>query len=239
MALLIAAGCASLLSAPAPMRTVIDRADPLHQARCALILLPGRGDAPEDFVEHNWIGAMRRRHLSVDTITAEATLGYYVKRTVRERLETDVMAKVLAAHYDEIWVAGISMGGMGALIVAQDHAKDLAGVVLMAPWLGENDILDEVQAAGGLVRWKPGTIAPDDDQRATWAWLQHATAAATPSLYLAAGNLDKLGRGHRLLAPVLPRERVFHTAGDHDWGSWGRLWNDFLDRSDFKTHCGG
>lgn len=239
--LLIAAGCASWLSAPVPMPTTSHRADPQQRAKCALILLPGRGDTREDFVEHNWLDAIRRRHLAVDVITAEATLGYYAQGSIRTRLEADVLAPIRAMHYDEVWVAGVSMGGMGALSLALEHAKDLTGIVLMAPWLGETDIQEEIERAGGLAKWKPGAVAPDDYQRRVWAWLQTATATpdAKPQIYLAAGNLDKLGRGHRLLAPLLPRDRVFRTAGDHDWGPWGRLWNEFLDRSDFKTHCGG
>ena len=34
--------------------------------------------------------------------------------------------------------------------------------------------------------------------------------------------------GHRLLAAILPGERVFVDAGKHDWPTWRRLWGQFL-----------
>jgi pimeloyl-ACP methyl ester carboxylesterase len=237
----LAAGCASWLPAPTPMHSVFDRAYPDKQARCLLVLLPGLGDNDHDFADHGFIAAVRQRKLSVDTISANATLGYYAKRTLLTRLDTDVLPAARTAGYQEIWIAGVSMGGMGSLLVAQRHASELAGVMLMAPYLGEDDVLDEIAAAGGLARWQPpATIASDDYQRETWRWLKGATERpdSAPKIYLAAGDRDKLRKGHGLLAPALPPERVFRIAGKHDWKWWSVLWADFLDHSDFAAHCG-
>ena len=238
--LAIYTGCASWLPAPTPMRTLSDRVDPAKPARCLLILLPGRGDSDSDFARHGFIEEIRRRKLSVDTVSANATIGYYAQRTVLPRLETDVLAPARAAGYQKIWVAGISMGGMGALQLARHHASELAGVVLIAPWLGDPTVLDEIDYTGGLGKWQPGELADDDYSRRTWAWLKQATEnpASSPALYLLSGDRDRLRHSHQVLEAALPRERVFHVDGKHDWGPWGELWKNFLDRSDFKSQCG-
>ncbi len=237
----LATGCASWLPAPAPMHTLTDRAYPDKPARCLLILLPGMGDSDRDFADHGFIAALRQRKLSVDTISANATLGYYAKQTLMTRLDADVFANARKAGYQAIWVGGISMGGMGALAVAQHHASELAGMILIAPYLGDDDLLDEIAAAGGIARWRPpAKIRKDDYQRETWAWLKNATEhpETAPKIYLAAGDQDKLRYGHKLLAAVLPPERVFHTKGKHDWKFWAVLWADLLDHSDFAADCG-
>jgi pimeloyl-ACP methyl ester carboxylesterase len=234
----LATGCASWLPAPSPMHTLNTRAYPDKPARCLLVLLPGMGDSDHDFADHGFIDALRQRKLSVDTISANATIGYYAKKTVLVRLEDDIFANARKAGYQEIWVGGISMGGMGTLLVAQHHAE-VSGMILIAPYLGDDDLIDEIAAAGGVDRWRPpARFREDDYQRETWAWLKTATEQGSPRIYLAAGDRDKLRRGHKLLAAVLPPERVFHTKGKHDWGPWGVLWADFLDRSDFAAHCG-
>lgn len=223
------------------MHTLSYRAYPDKPARCLLILLPGLGDSDRDFADHGFIAALRQRKLSVDAITVNATLGYYARKTFLARLEADVLVAARNVGYQEIWIGGISMGGMGSLVAAEHHASELAGVILMAPYLGDDNLIDEIGAAGGLARWRPRPkLAKDDYQRQLWGWLKAATERpeSAPKIYLAAGDRDKLRSGHRLLANVLPPERVFHTKGTHDWKPWSVLWADFLDHSDFAAHCG-
>ena len=238
------AGCASWLPAPTPMRTYSDRAQPDGTSRCLLVFMPGLGDTEQDFVEHGFIAAIRARNLPVDVISTNATLGYYARRTLLDRMQEDVIAPARTAGYEKIWVAGISMGGMGTLLVSKDEearGRAISGAVLIAPYLGEKDVQKEISAAGGLARWQPGPRTPNEDyDRDVWRWLKNKTEKpndASPSIYLAAGNEDKLAAAHRLLAPTLPKERVFRTPGNHDWGPWSLLWADFLDHSDFRASC--
>jgi pimeloyl-ACP methyl ester carboxylesterase len=236
----IVTGCTSWLPAPVPMRTSSDRADPNKQARCLLVFLPGMGDSDKDFAEHGFIEAIRKRKLSVDIVSANATLGYYGKRTLRDRVTADILVPARKAGYQRIWFAGISMGGLGSLLMAQVLGRELAGIFLMAPYLGDEDIQDEIKSAGGLASWQPAAnIDPDDYQRDLWRWLKHATEKpdTAPPIYLASGDQDKLALGHRLLGGVLPPERRFRTRGAHDWAPWLVLWNDFLDHSDFRARC--
>ncbi len=236
----LATGRASWLPAPAPMRTVTNRASATGQARCLLVLMPGIGDSAEDFAYHGFIEAVRQRELPIDIVSTNATLGYYAKRTLHDRIETDVLAPARKAGYEQIWFGGISMGGLGSLLVAERHAAELAGIILIAPYLGDDEVIDEVTKAGGLARWQPpDTIGAADYQRSMWRWLKAATEnpASAPPLYLLSGDQDKLAQGHRLIGASLPPGRRFRTPGKHDWGPWKLLWADFLDHSDFRARC--
>jgi pimeloyl-ACP methyl ester carboxylesterase len=231
--------CSLVFPAPSPMRTIAIAADAHHPSQCLVVFLPGFGDSAEAYDDHGFVDALRARSLAVDTVSANATFGYYASRTVLARLQEDVLAPARQRGYAQIWLVGTSMGGMGALLLAKQEPTAFAGVFLMAPYLGDTGTLREIDRAGGLARWRPASFPPGDYQRAVWRFLQDLTerAGATPTIYLGAGDTDKLRYGHTLLAAALPRDHVFSTAGGHDWGPWSVLWADFLDRSDFRERC--
>ncbi len=72
----------------------------------------------------------------------------------------DVVLPARAAGYDTIWLAGTSLGGIGALLYLRDHPDDLAGVLALAPYLGEEGVIREIERAGGPASWQP----PADDR---------------------------------------------------------------------------
>jgi pimeloyl-ACP methyl ester carboxylesterase len=236
-------GCARFLPAPTPMRTITNLAREDHQSRCLLIFMPGLGDSDEDFVDHGFIDAVRARNLPVDVIATNATIGYYARRTLLDRIRPDVIDPARAAGYEQIWLAGISMGGVGALLVAKDqreHGHDLTGLILMAPYLGGEEVQKEIHKAGGLAKWEAGPKTEKEDyDRDLWRFLQQATdkQGGAPSIYLGAGDDDRLQYGHKLLADRLPQSHVYGTPGGHDWGPWGYIWADFLDHSELRERC--
>jgi pimeloyl-ACP methyl ester carboxylesterase len=237
---LSASACSFFFAAPKPMRAVAASAYPNRPSRCVMVFLPGFGDSAESYAEHGFIDALRARGLMVDTVETEATFGYYANRTVLTRLREDVLPPIRAKGYEQIWIVGTSMGGMGALLLATRERENLAGVVLIAPYLGDATTLQEIDGAGGLASWHPERVASDDYQRLVWLYLQGLTARpdARPALYLAGGDADKLRYGIQILSRSLPADRVFRTEGTHDWGPWSVLWAHFLDGSDFRARCG-
>jgi pimeloyl-ACP methyl ester carboxylesterase len=236
---LASVGCNLLFPAPTPMRTVSRVADASHRSRCLVVFLPGFGDDENVFVDHGFVDALRARGMAVDSISAGATFGYYSRRTVVARLREDVLAPARAKGYEQIWVVGVSMGGLGSLLLSKDQEPGISGVYLLAPYLGDKGLLEEIDRAGGVAQWEPGNVSPDDYQRDLWRYIKRVTQnpQGPPSLYLGAGDEDKLGYGHRVLAAALPREHVFSTPGKHDWGPWSLLWADFLDHSELGARC--
>jgi len=46
------------------------------------------------------------------------------------------------------------MGGLGALVFAEQHPSEVEGVLAIAPFLGDDDLINEIEQAGGLAKWK-------------------------------------------------------------------------------------
>ena len=232
-------GLAALLSAcwwipraaVVPMRTVS------HPGTAApggdlIVFLPGRGDQPEDFERRGLLAAARSAGVTADILAVDAHLGYYQKRVIVERLWEDVVLPARARGHRRLWFVGISLGGLGSLLLAQHHPDAAAGIFTLAPYLGEAGLAREIESAGGLARWTGA--AGKDDFRGLWGWLRgYAAGEERPPLWLAYGESDRYAYGHRLLAGALPRGQLLVTSGGHDWTAWKRLWSEFLGRGAF------
>jgi pimeloyl-ACP methyl ester carboxylesterase len=106
--------------------------DAAHPARCAVVFMPGFADDDRGFIDHGFVDALRARGLAVDTVSAAATFGYYLDRSIVVRLREDVMRPLRARGYREVWIVGISMGGLGTVLLARDQSPNIAGIVLLA-----------------------------------------------------------------------------------------------------------
>ena len=210
--------------------------EPRHEAdKVLLVMLPGATHKPEDFVRQGFIRALRQRKLPVDTVMVDAHLGYYLERNLVERLTEDVIVPARGRGYKRIWLMGISLGALGALIYACEHPEDIAGVVVLAPFLGVRGTIQEIVRAGGIDLWQPGAIVPQDDERFLLAWLKAygAENPALPRIYLGYGTADRFIAASTMLANRLPPAHIVTTAGGHDWETWSALWEKFLDRDLF------
>lgn len=124
------------------------------------------------------------------------------------------------------------MGGLGAVLYAREHPGTVDGVLLLAPYLGEDPLVEEIEGAGGLAAW-PGPYAAEGFAgftREMWSWLRGAAAAETsrPAIWLGYGRSDRLRRSHALLAAALPPGRVLTARGGHTWPVWRELWRAFV-----------
>ncbi len=226
------AGCARMRLAPAP---VVTRA---IAARCAtpvdtlIVLLPGAYDEPSEFVTEGFVAALQSRGIAADVVLVDATVPYYRERTIVTRLDTDVIGPAKARGIRHVWLGGISIGGLGSLIYANERRGVVDGLLLIAPYLGERVVTAEVETAGGLAHWSPaGPIASDDDDRRLWQWLKTLTGGTTglPPVYLGFGVDDRFAASHRQLARALPGDRVFTAPGGHAWPAWRGVFAAMLD----------
>lgn len=233
---LLLGACAEFRTPAVPIRTI--ELTERRPGNCLVVLLPGRFAEPEGFQRARFADAVAARGLRIDLVAVDAHLGYYRNRTIIERLKKDVVDPARAAGYDEIRIVGTSLGGLGGMIYLKEHPADVAGVVSIAPFLGDESVIDEIEAAGGPASWKaPDTIAEDDVGRTIWAWLSKGRPGAEPvPLSLGWGTSDDFDRSNRLLAGMLPAERVYPVAGGHDFAAWSLVWESYLDR---ERPCGG
>ena len=238
-ALFVLAGCGGMRTARAPLESKLEKSSCTPTADTLLVMLPGAYSHPDEFTREGFIQALNDNRLAVDAMLVDAHLGYYNARTILDRLNQDVIGPARNQGYKSIWIVGISVGGFGGLLYAQTHPGDLAGLVTIAPYLGERALGADIANAGGLARWNgpleapPGSDPRKPDETQLWQWLRGyvgntATFGARPPLYLGYGTDDRFVFSHGLLAAALPRERVFTTEGGHDWPEWTRLWRRML-----------
>lgn len=198
-------------------------------------MLPGAGTDAADFAAQGLVAAVHRRGLPIDVVATRPALDLYLDGTVATELQRTVIAPAQAQGYRRIWLLGISLGGMGALLYASAQPEAVEGIVLLAPFLGTQGTVAEVTAAGGLGLWNFDGSAATATERQLLLWLQQFLAAPPPRpvVYLGYGLADRFVRGHTMLAERLPRERVVTAAGGHDWKTWGALWQAVLDTEPF------
>lgn len=203
-----------------------------------LVMLPGVNIRAEDFVAHDFVAALQARYDAVDLLIAEPDIDFYLDGSIRQRLEA--MLAEEASAYRHLWLGGISLGALGALLVAASGQVRIGqvridGLVLLAPFIGVPGLVAEIERAGGLQAWQPGMIAHNDGERRVCAWLKAYVENRTdrPALHLGYGNSDRFAPASRLLAAGLPSARCHTVEGGHDWPTWKALWARILDARPF------
>ena len=68
----------------------------------------------------------------------------------------------------------------------------------------------------------------DDDERRIWRFIRALREGALP-VHLGLGREDRFAGRHRLMAAAISPESVDTVPGGHDWPTWRRLWDRFLD----------
>ncbi len=223
-------GCAARpLTVPIETERLADAEQP-HGT--LVIYLPGNGDAGDAFKRNGLISLLRERDLSVDIIGVNAHLGYYRNGSILERLKQDVIDPAKKNGYDRIWLVGNSLGAYGSITYASRYPADISGVVLLGAYAGDREIIREIEQAGGLRAWDPGTIKKKDWERQLWSWLKQYDGHASeyPPVYLGYGSRDRFTYAQDLLATVLPADRVVVVEGGHDWATWKKAWGLLLER---------
>lgn len=205
-----------------------------------LVMLPGSYARPEEYVSQGFVRAVRERQLAADIVLVDAHLGYYNDKSIVERLRADIVEPARANGYERIWLAGISIGGLGAMLYAQAQPDAITGIVALAPYLGTRETALGIIGMGGLRHWEAsgGPIDPNDMDTRLWRWLKpyaeplasgELAPAARAQLYLGHGRSDRFAYSLDLLAAALPPSHVATTDGGHDWGPWLAQWQRLLD----------
>jgi pimeloyl-ACP methyl ester carboxylesterase len=192
-----------------------------------MVWLPGAYHTAQDFLTAGFVDAVRARRLELDLILVDLELSHVGDRSAVARLRADIVLPARAAGI-ALWMGGISLGGLVALEYAATYPDELDGLCLLAPYLGSRILTAEIAQAQGLAAWQPGELAETDEERRIWRYIQTRGADARP-LYLGFGAQDRFSEAHKLLADSLPARAVDVIAGGHDWATWSRLWENFLD----------
>ena len=192
-----------------------------------VVMLPAAYSGPEDFVRAGFAGAVRARSLDVDLVFAAVELAEVTGGTVVPRIRQQLIEPALADGC-AVWLGGISLGGYLALCCAERNADELAGLCVFAPYLGSHIVTGEIARAGGVATWTPAKLSDDDDERRLWHFIRTLRSGSLP-VHLGLGSDDRFAPRHRLMAAALSAQDVDVVSGGHDWPTWHRLWERFLD----------
>jgi len=193
------------------------------------VFLPGRRDRASDFAGHGFVTIAQRRMPELDCVAVDATIGYYFDGSVADRLHREIIKPARAFEYHEIWLVGVSLGGLGAFFHERLHPGEITGLILLAPFVGEDrNLFTEIDAAGGAAAWaaaQPAGAVPGNRatyQRDLWHFLGRLPCGREPRLqiWVAYGDHDRLLPGIERLSTIIPPERILRLAGGHSWKVW-------------------
>jgi len=232
--LALVGGCAGKVEDPIPtMSHEFAEAEPVSTL---VVMLPGAGDRVGTYEKHGLVEELRATGMAVDLLEVDAHPGYYYgDRTLLERMDEDVLGPN-RDRYEQIWLVGISMGGVGALLTAWKYPEDIDGLILMSPYLGRRKLLKQVDKAGGLEAWEPPAEVDEDAWDVEiWRMLKDVSEGQHDlDLYLMYGHSDLGVRAHEMLAESLPDERVKTVPGGHAWSTWSTLWAALMTERPFE-----
>ncbi|MGI9284938.1 MAG: hypothetical protein ACR2P1_06085 [Pseudomonadales bacterium] len=197
-----------------------------------LVVLRGMGGSEKSFEKHGFIAALQKQYPEFDVVAPNAHFGYYRKRSITQRLSVDIIDPAIAVGYEEIWLAGVSLGGFGNLVYLRCCETKITGVVLISPFSGKKNLHDDVNAYLDGKQGPPwvGTNKSEDSIMGIWRWLiENREILGGGRVWLGYGNEDRLS-GHDLLARLIPDDQVVKLSGGHKVEVFMRIWREILSR---------
>jgi pimeloyl-ACP methyl ester carboxylesterase len=191
-----------------------------------IVFLPGRWSRIEEFRQENFFEIAGKRWPNARLVAADLHLGYYKNRSMARRLHEDVILPAKRSGVKTVRIVGVSMGGLGALIYDTEYPRQIDEMILISPFVGEEKVLQEIRAAGGLANWQSAAAEEKDFTRKLWLglrrnWLEKSNQ---PKIWLGCGNEDRLAESNRMFARefIKPSQQEW-ISGDHDWPTWRML----------------
>jgi pimeloyl-ACP methyl ester carboxylesterase len=208
-----------------------------QKAQRLVVVLPGRGDDLQGLRRSGITEAIQAAWPDADVVLTGLSLAYYMAGQAERRLHDEVIAPARRRGYTQVWLVGASLGGVGSILYDRAYPDEISGMVLLAPYLGEQPVLSRIAAAGGIAAWqpppRPSAITGDNFEEELWrhvqGWSREPHAAR--KVWLAYGRQDRFREANRMLAPVLPAGQVLEREGGHDWGVWSPATREILQQA--------
>jgi hypothetical protein len=197
-----------------------------------VVFLPGRWSCVEEFEREGVLKIARERWPEARLMAPDLHLGYYKNRSMTQRLHEDVISPALRDGVKSVRLVGISLGGFGAIAYELEHPGNVDEIILLSPYLGEEEALKEIRDAGGLEKWRAASVEDADFSRNLWVGLRDKwLKGSRPRVLLGCGLQDRLAPGSRLFADefLKPGEQEW-VPGGHDWKTWRALFGSLSAR---------
>ena len=135
----------------------------------------------------------------------------------------------VSGEREDTFVAGLSMGGYGALKWALHRPGDFAAAASLSGALDLEAISQDEWRKPLIQRVFDGRIGPQDD---LFALLENADVESLPSLYVGCGTEDHLYEHNVRFVDEATAAgvdvQVDFRAGEHEWGVWDATIRDVL-----------
>ncbi|WP_020210893.1 alpha/beta hydrolase [Gilvimarinus chinensis] len=216
---------------PAQQGYEVSEVPPVQRQRDLLVMLPGMGDGIDRFAHEGLVQQVAQAQLPVDVVVVNAHFNYYRSRTLLTRLQQDVINPAKAMGYQRVHLAGVSLGGFGALVywrdvidAAQDTntaEKGPGAVLLLTPYLGEPEYYQHLLQ-------KNSQAQAVNEEKNLWPWLESQNLRERKQWYLGSAQQDEFYTANQLLAERLRQSNTATVNGGHNWQSWRELWPTLL-----------
>lgn len=195
-----------------------------------IIFIPGLYDSQNKFKKELFFKSARDAGIKADLVSVNINVVHLAEKMLSERINKDVLDYVKNDGYKNIWLVGVSIGGMSSLVYLKNHEKDICGVVILAPYLGDEDMANEMKLAGGVKNWVPivGKLKDSVDEELESLWLWLAKKNHLSNVYLGYGKQDDITVGSLTLKTLLEKKNVIAIDGEHDWETGRKLWIEQL-----------
>lgn len=209
-----------------------------------VVVLPGRADDVQGLRESGIAQAVQSAWPDADVVLTGLDLGHYLGGVAERKLHEEIIVPARQRAYSQVWLVGASLGGMGSIMYQRAYPGEVTGMVLLAPYLGDEPMLARIRAAGGVASWepppKPPSVRRSNFQVELWRHVQSWTRApdTARNVWLAYGRQDHFRTAMPLLAAVLPPQQVLVRGGGHDWGVWSPVTREVLSQIDRQQKAG-
>ena len=233
--LLTLVGCAAGGDVTKPVPTTFIAAP--QPAQRLVVMLPGRGDSLQKLTETGIAEIIQQSWPDADVLLTGLTMPFYQQGRAVQRLHDEVIEPARRKGYGQVWLAGISLGGMGTLLYDSEYPDQIDGLLLLSPYLGEDAIHQQIRQAGGLAAWQAGparTKGPDTFQHELWRSLQgwSGRPKRAGSTWVAVGADEPFRHPVELITPLLPADHVIILPGKHNWKLWKPAMRALLERTE-------
>ena len=175
---LICTSCSFNLDVNKPVELVWDKTG--EKVDSVIIFLPGLLDTAKTFKDEQFFSAARKVGVKADMVAASINIRHLIEKVMVERIEKDIFRHLKNEGYKNIWLVGMSLGGLNTLLFYQKYAKDICGVVAVAPYIADEGLTKELQQAGSLNKWLPKSAknkkVVKQKLQLLWEWLQQQAA---------------------------------------------------------------
>jgi pimeloyl-ACP methyl ester carboxylesterase len=211
-------------------------AKPDAAGRPVIVLIPGALETAAAVAAAGLEDALGAQPIDIELQIAELEMAHMTDRAIVGRLVTRVR-EARARGAPAVWLAGISLGALFALAVAERYPGEVDGLCLIAPYLGTRILTGEIARAGGARAWAATAAAVEDEEHRVWRYLGQGGLSGLP-LFVGLADGDRFADSQYLLKDLLPSDAIDCVHGGHDWPTWRALWERFVARWPLDTAAG-